>query len=141
MAAPVCFTAPGLPAAIVSTTNDATKIAWTFTNFEPENDAEVEIFVGRHCGSVSLSEKDQNGPGIVIAKRVYLKTEPSINASAIKKRAKVNEGTSFDVYNSSGEWWYVKLNDGTEGWLRWREVDADTGEERIYAAFAYYLAE
>jgi len=146
--APVGCTAPGLPSAIVSTADVFTSITWMFKDFEPENQAEIRVLIGRHYGNTTPSgeyestpKENRTGPGIVRVDAVPLKSEPSITAPAVDKRPRLKRGTPFHAYESSGEWWYVKLKDGTEGWLRWREVDAATGEEHINAAFAYYLTE
>jgi hypothetical protein len=148
LGAPVWFAAPGLSPGGVTVSENATTISWFFSDFEPGSDAEVLVLIGRNRGTISTSEENENvcdqfqyGPGIVLAKRVALKTEPSNNSPAVKKGRKLKKKTLFNVYNSVGEWWHVKLNDGTEGWLRWREVNPDTGEERLNAAFAYYLTE
>lgn len=140
--APVGCTAPGLPPAAVSTADRFTSLTWTFKDFEPENEAEIRVLIGRHYGNATPSgeyesppEENRTGPGIVRVDAVHLRSEPSRAAPAVDKRPRLKKGTPFHANKSSGEWWYVKLNDGTEGWLRWREVDPETGEEIINARF------
>ncbi len=141
---PVSFSSPGLPPAFVSANADSTTISWTFNDFEPKDKSEIKVLTYRDSGTIVLDEEDESiiaglpgAPGVVVSKGVDFKKAPSPKAKALEDRAVLPNGSKFSVIASRGEWWQVRLNDGTEGWMRWRSVDPDTGEERIYAAFAF----
>jgi hypothetical protein len=106
-------------------------LKWNFERLEPEERAAVEVRVGGRNGGGTPAEPLVE-PFIL---RTYLD-----DPAGIEFTTPYGESNEFAVLESRGEWWHVKLNDGTEGWLRWREVDAATGEEHVYAAFSRYLA-
>jgi len=128
----VFFSSPGLPPAVTSYSESTTRLTWSFKGLEPEEEAAVNVRVGGRTG--------RGTPAEMLVEPGILKTSLD-DSSGIEVTTAYGEKNEFAVLESRGEWWYVKLNDGAEGWLRWREVDAATGEEHINAAFAYYLTE
>ena len=143
---PVFFQSPGCPAAEVKSTNGTTEIKWSWRDFEPPEDARIKITKGApgHFNQPEITSigraiglKADGEPAVTLNEDITLKTEPAENAAGVEASRGLPLRTPLGVQSSRGELWYVKLNDGTEGWLRWREVDPDTGEERIYARFAY----
>jgi hypothetical protein len=144
---PIFFQSPGCPAAHVESENGETEITWSWHDFEPPENARIKTVKGSpyHWPGSSVAQaidlEVQGEPAITLTEDIALKVEPAEDAADVEGVREFPLRTPFGVQSSRGEWWHVKLNDGTEGWLRWREVNPDTGEERLNAAFAYYLTE
>jgi len=147
---PIFFQSPGCPAAEVKSTDGTTEIKWSWRDFEPPENARIKITKGApgHFNRPEITSigqaiglKAEGEPAITLIEDIALKIEPANDAADVESDREFPLRTPLGVQSSRGEWWFVKLNDGTEGWLRWREVDAATGEERLNAAFAYYLTE
>lgn len=147
---PIFFQAPGCPSAEVNVKNGKTEIKWSFLSFEPPPNALIKIVKGAPDHFIRPTDSSvaraiglevDGEPAIILTPNIALKTGADDEAPNVAGYGELPQRTPIAVKSSRGEWWLVRLNDGTEGWLRWRAVDPDTGEELVYARFAYDGAE
>jgi hypothetical protein len=154
--APVSFDSPEMPPAEVSADENETRVVWRFADFEPGDGAAVVFTVAksleeesrtRALKDLGLNPDKAGEPGRVLTDNLSFRTAPSTDAARVKGRPKLAKDTPVAVLESRGEWWRVRVpggagewgewKDDLEGWIRWRYVEPDTGEENVYAEFAY----
>ncbi len=142
---PIFFVSPGCPAAEVSADESRTEIKWSFKKFEPPESAKIVVYKGNksHMVPPQINPRTKRvgleigggEAGVALRGNLPLKEKPIAKANPVAGAENLEKGTPLSVRASRGEWWYVKLNEGTEGWLRWREVDPVSGQEIINAKF------
>jgi hypothetical protein len=136
-----------IPPAEVSVSDDIEEITWRFSNYEPDSKTVLMIYVGiiqenmientfeiNELFSALGLERSKFFPGITLEDGQNFRKEPSISADPASGRPQLNKGEIFNIIGARGEWWNIELKDGTEGWIRWRFVDPDTGELYIHAS-------
>jgi hypothetical protein len=66
--------------------------------------------------------------GLVYVKSINFRTSPSNDAPLVAKHPSLYWRTEFNVLEENGDWSHIRLDDGTEGWLR-----------RIYEGKSYII--
>ncbi|MCP4229282.1 MAG: hypothetical protein GY771_03925 [bacterium] len=139
----------GLAPAAIYTREGNDVIELSFSEFEPfhpnRGGTSISVFLAQTFERVGLTNTyDCLGlpfgtgmPGRTTIEMNF-RTEPSGNAPKVADHPVLEKHTPFDVIDGKGEWWQVKLADGTAGWLRWRYVD--DGVEKHYAEF-YWVSD
>lgn len=136
---------------------DTEVFTWRFEDYEPPEFAELIILLGIPTKDYGTFLKDLLGMygagsgtrviGRTVTDNIPFMTAPSTDAEQVSKRPYLPEDTLFVIIGSEGEWWNVRSerewwnvqSEGpAEGWIRWRNVDPVTGEERINAEFFAY---
>jgi hypothetical protein len=136
-------TSPGLPPA----QDLGDQIVWEFENLEPvsgEGTAEWP-FGERGCGIHIYLFDDgvieegfyidglEDGPGcpgtISAPNGINFRTEPDSNSPSVPGKETLANGVLIAVLERNGDWYYVRTNGGYYGWVRWRYVDPESGEE------------
>jgi len=139
------------PPAEVNVSGDIEEITWKFTDYEPEENTILRVYTGLSeffdedrkddfYKDIGLTE-NKYIPGISLKDGQNFRTAPSVSADLISKRPQLSKGELFNIIGAEGEWWNIRLKDGTEGWIRWRYHDTDTGELYIHASllgFGWY---
>lgn len=62
----------------------------------------------------TISFGEEMVKGVVVADSVNVRTEADINSTTIKK---LNIGEDIKIMDSNADWFNIKLEDGTEGWI------------------------
>lgn len=139
-------TVTAIPPAEVSVTGKEEKITWEFSNYEPGEGASIEIFLGGDVEKFlpNIHEmlwnkigftSPEGQPGVVLANGLNFRQAPETSAEQVKEQPQLQKDTSLQILEAYGEWWRVRTKEGNEGWIRWRYVDPESGEEHIYASF------
>jgi hypothetical protein len=145
---PIWFSADyfgNLAPATFSYDGDTEVFTWEFDYYDPPEFTELNILLGVPSEDYQTFFKDLLGMyGAGLGNRVLGRTltdnvpftmRPTPDAEPVRGCPYLPEDTLFVIIGSEGEWWNVRLEGATEGWIRWRYVDTDTGEEFIYAVF------
>jgi hypothetical protein len=121
---------------------------WCFENYDPPELAEINILLGIPTEDYGTFFKDLLGMygagpgnrvlGRTLADNVPYKTGPSPDAEPVSERPYLPADKLFVIIGSEGEWWNVRSEGATEGWIRWRYLDPGTGKENVYAEFLSY---
>jgi hypothetical protein len=79
------------------------------------------------------------GPGApagILVDNLNFRVAPDAGAAHVAGKPTLAKDEGLLAYERRGEWYRVKTHGGHEGWVRWRYVDPDTGEENIYVELA-----
>jgi SH3-like domain-containing protein len=71
---------------------------------------------------------------VVLANGLNFRLAPDPTAEQVKEQPQLQKETPLQILEAYGEWWRVRTKEGNEGWIRWRYVDPESGEEHIYAS-------
>ncbi|UCE26646.1 MAG: hypothetical protein JSW52_09895 [Candidatus Coatesbacteria bacterium] len=145
---PIWFSAEylgDLAPATISYEGETEVFTWRFEDYDPPEFLELNVTLGLPTEDYGTFFKDLlgmygGGPGnkvlgYTITDNVPFITEPSVDAEPVSGRPDLPADTVFVIIRAEGEWWNIRADDATEGWIRWRYVDPDTGEELVYARF------
>jgi hypothetical protein len=137
-------TVTAIPPAEVTVLDDDEEITWEFSNYEPGEGASIEIFLGgdveKFLPNIQKPVFEKIGfasyegqPGVVLANGLNFRLAPEPSAGQVEEQPQLQKGTPLQILEARGEWWRVRTKEGNEGWIRWRYVDPESGEEHIYA--------
>jgi hypothetical protein len=117
-------------------------MTWEFGRYEPAPGALMYVEIGNLIPTMRDLTLEELGldagvgtPGETTVDNLNFRTGPDTGAERVDGRPTLSKGTPFAIIDTLGEWWSVRLADGTDGWIRWRYVDPDTGTENVYAEF------
>lgn len=66
------------------------------------------------CLFMAWANSQESPRAVLLQPEISLRAEVGLQA---KETHKIYEGTSFDIVQTEGEWWQVRLSDGSIGWL------------------------
>jgi len=118
---------------------------WGFDDWDPPEFVELNVTLGLPTEDYGTFFKDLlgtygAGPGNKVMGRtltdnVPFTTVPSPEAELVSESASLPGDMMFVIIECEGEWWRVREGAGRDGWIRWRYVDPETGEEFVCARF------
>lgn len=148
---PIWFSAEysgNLAPATFSYDGETEVFTWRFEDYDPPEFTEVNVLLGIPTEDYGTFFKDLLGMygagagnrvlGRTLTDNVPFTTGPSPDAEPVSGRPDLPVDTMFVIIRAKGEWWEIRTDGATEGWIRWRYVGPVTGEERIYAEFFAY---
>jgi len=138
-------TVTAIPPAEVTVLGDEEEITWEFSNYEPGEGASIEIFLGGDVEKFlpNIHEwlwnkigftSPEGQPGVVLANGLNFRLAPDPTSEQVKEQPQLQKETPLQILEAYGEWWRVRTREGNEGWIRWRYIDPESGEEHIYAS-------
>jgi hypothetical protein len=139
-------TVTAIPPAEVTVLGDEEEITWEFSNYEPGEGASIEIFLGGNVDEFCPPNthewlwnkigftSPEGQPGVVLANGLNFRLAPDPAAEQVKEQPQLQKETPLQILEAYGEWWRVRTKEGNEGWIRWRYIDPESGEEHIYAS-------
>ena len=142
------YESPGLPPA----QDLGDQIVWEFENLEPvyqeteegdihnDNRSGIKIYlikdkimVYEHIEPWSFDEYGLGCPGKISAPNgINFRTEPDSNSPTVPGKETLAKDLYILVLERNGDWYYVLTRDNYYGWVRWRYVDPESGEEHRY---------
>jgi hypothetical protein len=122
------FQSVGLPPAREETDEYGNgELLWEFSDLEPGPGAGARVMMVGHAEPW----------GVVLASGgINFRALPDPAGGVISAHPLLEEGEFFTILERRGDWWRVMDSEDNLGWLRWRYIDPDTGEECIYAAIS-----
>jgi len=148
---PIWFSAEylgDLAPATFSYDGNAEVFTWELEKCNPPEFTELIILLGVPPENYGTFFKDLlgmygAGPGNRVLGRtltdnVPFASGPSPDAEPVSERPSLPADAMFVIIRAEGEWWNIRAEGATEGWIRWRYVDSVTGEEHINAEFFAY---
>jgi len=133
---PLSYKGTGVPPAH----DEGDAIVWEFNDLE-EPDSIITVYFPRKAGlkNYSWGESYDEGfeghggvPARVETDNLNFRRAPDASADKIAGQDTFKKGSFVKVHTRKGDWYRVKYDDRIEGWVRWRYVDPDTGEEHRY---------
>jgi hypothetical protein len=126
---------PGLPPA----QDLGDQIVWEFGNLEPDADCGICVYIFRDSTAglaytyYNPGGKGPGNPGNITAPNgINFRTEPDSKSSLVPGKETLAKGEEIAALERNGDWYYVRTNGDYYGWVRWRYVDPDSGEEYRY---------
>ena len=78
------------------------------------------------CLFMAWAYSQESPRAVLLQPEISLRAEAGLQA---KETHKIYEGTSFDILQTEGEWWQVRLSDGSIGWLPQNTAERVTSDE------------
>ncbi len=143
---PLCYEQIGIPPA----QDKGDSIVWEFKEVEPRTDSSamglysdsISIYYARKAGirkqehAPDFKEIGFEGrggvPARILVDNVNFRMAPDSSADKLCRKAFFKKDDLVMVQERKTDWYRVKDFDGNEGWVRWRYVDPDTGNENRY---------